>query len=68
MIEAITPDNIVVNRSGTLGNTFENINLYWACPETVRRLDELYLMALGLPPEPLLGQLCTLRSGSNWWL
>ena len=66
LIEAITPDNIVVNRSGTLGNTFENINFYRACPETVRRLDELYLTALGLPPEPLLRQLRALRSGSNW--
>ena len=68
LIEAITPDNIVVNRSGTLGNTFENINFYRACPETIRRLDELYLTALGLPPEPLLGQLRALRSSSNWRL
>ena len=68
LINAITPENIVTRRSGTGGNSFENIDFHEACPETVRRLDELYLTALGLPPEPLLRQLRALRSGSNWRL
>ncbi len=68
LIDAITPENIVTNRSGTGGNTFENVNFYTAAPETIRQLDELHLTALGLPPEPLLTQLRTMRSGSNWRL
>ena len=68
LIDAITPENIVTSRSGTGGNTFENINFYNACPATIRQLDELHLTALGLPPQPLLPQLRTIRSGSNWRL
>lgn len=68
LIDAITPENIVANRSGTGGNTFENVNFYQAAPETIRQLDKLHLTSLGLPLEPLLTQLHTIRSGSNWRL
>ena len=68
LIDAIEAENIATNRSGTGGNTFENVNFYQACPETIRQLDELHLTSLGLPPNPLLSQLRTMRSGSNWRL
>ncbi len=68
LIASITPDNVKTQRSGTGGNEFENINFYEVSPDTIRRLDELHLAALGLPTEPLLGQLWKLRSNSNWRL
>ena len=66
LINAITPENIVTRRSGTGGNSFENIDFHEACPEIIRQLDELHLAALGLPPEPLLRQLRALRGSSTW--
>ena len=68
LIDAIEAENIATNRSGTGGNTFENVNFYRACPETIRQLDKLHLTSLELPVEPLLSQIRTMRSGSNWRL
>ena len=68
LINAITPNNIETNRSGTLRNTFENVNFHKVSSITIRRIDYLHLDALGLPPEPLLEQLRTIRSNSNWRL
>ncbi len=68
LIASITPDNVKTQRSGTGGNEFENINFYEVRPDTIRQLDKLHLAALGLPMEPLLGQLRKMRSNSNWRL
>ena len=68
LIDAITPDNIATNRSGTRGNTFENVNFHDAAPDIIRQVDELYLRALGLPLDPLMAQLRAMRSSSNWRL
>ncbi len=68
LIDAITPENITRNRSGTRGNTFENINFHEVCPDIIREIDELYLDALGMMDETLLHQLHKLRSNSNWRL
>ena len=68
LIDAIVPGNIKTQRSGTQGNYFENINFHEVCPDTILQLDKLHLEALGLPEEPLLAQLHTMRSNSNWRL
>ena len=68
LIASITPDNVKTQRSGTGGNEFENINFYEVRPQTILELDELHLEALGLPTEPILGQLRKMRSNSNWRL
>lgn len=68
LMAAITPENIDTNKSGTAGNSFENINFYKVCPDIIRQLDELHLTALGLPLQPLLPHLHKIRSGSNWRL
>ena len=68
LIDAIVPGNIKTQRSGTQGNYFENINFHDVCPDTILQLDKLHLEALGLPEEPLLAQLHTMRSNSNWRL
>jgi hypothetical protein len=68
LINAINPDNIETNRSGTQGNIFENVNFHRVSPQVIRRIDQLYLDALGLLTEPLLEQLRIIRSNSNWQL
>ena len=68
LIDAITPQNIRINRSGTLGREFENVNFHEACPDVIAQIDELYLDALGMLDDRLLGQLRKLRSSSNWRL
>ena len=66
LIDAVNPQNVQVNPSGTRGREFENVNFYEACPETIARIDELYLDALGLLDDALLAQLRKVRSSSNW--
>ena len=68
LIAAITPENIQTNKSGTAGNSFENIRFHEVCPHIIRQLDELHLASLGLPLQPLLPHLRQIRSGSNWRL
>ena len=68
LIYAVNPHNVQVNRSGTRGREFENVNFHEACPEIIAQIDELYLDALGLLDDELLTQLRKLRSSSNWRL
>ena len=68
LINAINPDNIQLNKSGTRGGTFENVNFYQACPAIIEQIDILYLEALGMLNDQLLNQLRKLRSNSNWRL
>ena len=66
LIDAITPENIFITKSGANGGEFENVNFYESCPDTIERIDQLYLGALGMEVEPLLSQLHRIRSSSNW--
>ena len=68
LIDAVNPQNVRVNSSGTRGREFENVNFYEACPDVVDQIDELYLDALGMLDDGLLAQLRKLRSPSNWRL
>ena len=66
LIDAVTPRNIVVMRSGIKKTRHESLNFHDCEPDAIAEIDELYLDALGLPREPLLTQLRELRSGSTW--
>ena len=48
LIDAVNPQNVRVNSTGTGGREFENVNFYEACPEIIAQMDDLYLDALGV--------------------
>ena len=68
LIESVNTHNLQVNRSGTGGREFENVNFHEVCPEIIDQIDELYLDALGMLNDGLLAQLRNVRSSSNWRL
>ena len=66
LIGAINHRNIIVRTSGTKKTKHESLNFHECERETIAEIDRLYLTALGLPLEPLLTQLRTLRSNNAW--
>ena len=67
------PANTTRRVSGTRGREIDSVNFHDCAPETVARLDELYLESLNtggakLPVAALLPQLRALRSDSDWRL
>ena len=58
------PGCIVENRQQ--GGVWRNVDFHTYAPELIEELDRLHLGALGLPAEPLLGQLRIMRSSSSW--
>ncbi len=68
LIRAISPENIGTNTTGTNSIKQDSLNFYTCAPDTIDAIDKLYIGALGLPEEPLLSQLHTLRSQSTWRL
>ena len=67
------PANTTRRVSGTRGREIDSVNFHDCAPETVARLDELYLESLNmdgakLPVDALLPQLRALRSDSDWRL
>ena len=68
LINSVSPQNVRVNKSGTRGRMFENVNFHEACPDVIAQIDELYLDALGLMDDRTLAHLRKLRSSSNWRL
>ena len=68
MIDAIKPENIELNTTGTAGRVVQNINFHDICPDLIEQADELYLDGLGLMDDALLAQLREFRSSSNWRL
>ena len=47
------------------GTVWKNVNFHLK-PALIEELDRLHLAALGLPEEPLLTHLRTMRSSSSW--
>ena len=66
LIDALTEDGIRTRTSGTKGRKVQNIDFHKVCPQTIEDIDRMYLDALDLPREPLMTQMRTLRSNSNW--
>jgi len=67
------PANTTRRVSGTRGREIDSVNFHDCAPQTVARLDELYLESLNtdgakLPVAALLPQLRALRSDSDWRL
>ena len=68
LIEEIRDSNIIWRTSGTRGTRHQSLDFHECAPDTIAEIDRLYLMTLGLPSEPLLPQMRTLRSNSTWRL
>ena len=69
MVEAAQdPANNRRRVSGTKGREIDSVNFHDCAPETIARLDALYLESLGLPAATLLPQLRALRGDSDWRL
>lgn len=62
------PANVIRRVSGTKGREIDSVNLHAIAPQTIARLDALYLESLGLPPDALMPQLRALRGDSDWRL
>lgn len=63
LIDAI-PDCAVENRFQ--GKTFRNVDFHSGRPDLIEQIDRRYIAALGLPEEPLLGQLRVMRGSGSW--
>ena len=68
LIEAVAEENIKVITTGTKSSPLESMSFHDFVPETIAEIDALYLDALALPKQPILKQLHTMRSDSNWSL
>ena len=68
LIDAITPENVTVITTGTNSTKQDSLNFHECVPETIAKIDALYLDALGLPQQELMEQLHALRSDSSWQL
>ena len=68
LIDAIIPENIGTNVTGTNSISQDSLNFFACAPDIIDAIDKLYLTALGLSEEPLLSQLHVLRSESTWRL
>lgn len=68
LIDAITPENVTVITTGKNSTRQDSLDFHECAPEIIRKIDDLYLDALGLPQGELLQQLHTMRSDSSWQL
>ena len=68
LLNAISPANVDAVTTGLNSTVQDSLNFHDCASDTIAELDELYVEALGLPQHPLLEQLRTLRSPSNWRL
>ncbi len=68
LLLAINDANIERITTGTNSSEQDSLNFHKHAPQTVQAIDKLYLESLGLPPNPLLGQLHDLRGDSTWHL
>ena len=68
LIGTINEENIGSNITGTNSIEQDSLNFHACAPETIEAIDKLYIKALGLKEDPLLGQLNILRSDSTWRL
>ena len=71
LISAVKLSNIKSLKSGTKGTQLQSLNFHDCEPDTIAEIDELYVDGLKLKgrklnPQPLLDQLHTLRTNSNW--
>ncbi len=66
LVEEIRDSNIIWRISGTHGSKHQSLDFHKCAPDTIAEIDRLYLITLGLPIEPLMTQMRTLRSNSTW--
>ena len=66
LIDAINPDNVETNITGTNSIEQDSLNFYECAADAIESFDKLYLKALGLKEEPLLTQLRVPFAFSVW--
>ena len=68
LMDAINPDNIRTNITGTNSIEQDSLNFHKSATDTIESIDKLYLKSLGLNEKPLLSQLQVFRNDSTWRL
>ena len=68
LIEAIRPENIESNITGTNSIEQDSLNFHECAVGVIESIDKLFLKSLELKEEPLLSQLRTIRKDSTWRL
>ena len=66
LVDAITPGNVTTITTGKNSKQQDSLNFHECVPQTIAKIDSLYLDALGFPQKELLEQLHAMRSDSSW--